>query len=90
VLYPHHDQISRDNFLNLGGGAAYTLTPSVDVFGSVIHTAAGRNGHALQYGATVGVSWSFMKGGRTARAGGLAQAQNRRQARTKALAKCRC
>ena len=88
VLYPHHDQISRDNFLNLGGGAAYTLTPSVDVFGSVIHTQAGRNVHALQYGVTVGVSWSFVKGDTAARARG--QAQNRRQAQTKALAKCRC
>jgi hypothetical protein len=59
VLYPHHDQIDRLNFLNLGGGVAYTLTEKVDVFGSLIHTVAQRNGHALKYGATVGVSWSF-------------------------------
>jgi hypothetical protein len=87
VLYPHHDQIARDNFLNLGGGAAYTLTPSVDVFGSVIHTAAGRNVHALQYAVAVGVTWSFAKGGTAARE---SEAQKRRQAQTKALAKCRC
>lgn len=89
VLYPHHDQIARDNFLNLGGGAACTLTPSVDIFGSVIHTAAGRNVHALQYAWTIGVSWSFVKGGTATRASRSA-AQSRRQAQTQALAKCRC
>lgn len=59
-VWTHHDQISRDNYLNIGGGAAFTVTPALDVFGSVIHTAAARNIHVLQYAATVGLTWSFM------------------------------
>ena len=59
LLYSHHDQIDRLNYLNLGGGVAYTLTEKMDVFGSVLHTVAQRNGHALRYNATIGVSWSF-------------------------------
>ena len=60
ALRQHHDQIGRDNFLNVGGGAAFNVTPTFDVFGSVIHTVTGRNIHEMQYGATIGVSWSFM------------------------------
>jgi hypothetical protein len=59
LLFSHHDQIDRLNYLNLGGGVAYTLTEKMDVFGSVLHTVAQRNGHALRYNATIGVSWSF-------------------------------
>ena len=36
LLLQHHDQIGRDNELNLGGGAAYSVTPTMDLFGSVI------------------------------------------------------
>lgn len=55
----HHDQLSRDNFLNIGGGLSYALTGSVDVFASYIKTVSGRNGHKIQQGLTVGASWSF-------------------------------
>ena len=90
VLYPHHDQIARDNILNVGGGAAYSLSPSVDVFGSVIRTVAGRNVHALQHSVTIGVSWSFARGSGRERATRSELAQNRRQAQTRTLVKCLC
>ena len=59
LLFSHHDQIDRLNFLNLGGGVAYTLTEKMDIFASLLHTVAQRNGHALRYSATIGVSRSF-------------------------------
>ena len=59
VVFSHHDQIDRVNFLNLGGGAAYSLTEATDIFGSWIRGVEQRNGHALDYSATVGVSWTF-------------------------------
>ena len=55
----HHDQIQQENFLSLGGGASYSLTESLDVFGSMLHTVAQRNGHELARGVQLGVSWSF-------------------------------
>jgi hypothetical protein len=58
-LWRQHDRISRTDVLNLGGGAAFALTRNLDVFGSLLHTVWGRNGHALYSGLTVGVSWSF-------------------------------
>jgi hypothetical protein len=29
VLYPHHDQVARDNMLNVGVGGAYDLSPAI-------------------------------------------------------------
>ena len=54
-----HDQIDRAHHVNLGGGAAYSISDSMDVFGSFVATATGRNEHALQRGITIGASWSF-------------------------------
>ena len=56
-----HDQIQRVHALDLGAGAAYSLTESVDVFGSFSRAVAGRNGHALNRGITVGASWGFRR-----------------------------
>jgi len=58
--FNHHDQIIRENMLALGGGAAFSLTESLDLSGSLMHTVAQRNGHVLDRGITIGISWSFM------------------------------
>ena len=55
----HHDQISRVNMFDLGAGAQVSVSPSMDLFGSVVHTMSGTNGHALSYLVTVGASWTF-------------------------------
>jgi len=58
-LWPHHDQISTINFLNLGGGVGVTLTRSIQVYSSLLTSVWGQNGHALRTGLSVGVSWGF-------------------------------
>jgi hypothetical protein len=58
-LWRQHDRIQRVNFFNLGGGVAYSLTRNLDVFGSLLHTMWGINGHALYTGLTVGLTFSF-------------------------------
>ena len=68
VLYSHHDQIGRDNALTLGAGTAYDFSPSVGVYGSVMHAVAGRNVHALQYAVTAGMTWTLVNGDAGARA----------------------
>lgn len=83
IRFPVHDDITRDNFLSVGGGVAYAMSEKIDLFGSVAHAlaAAQRNGHQIQSGVTVGLSWSFS----TKRAIDRAIASNE-----KALAKCVC
>jgi hypothetical protein len=57
--FAHHDQIQRENVLQAGGGVSYSLTESIDIFGSAMRAVAQRNGHELNRGISVGVSWSF-------------------------------
>jgi hypothetical protein len=59
----HHDQISRESFFNLGGGAAVSLTETTDLFFGYTRTVTGRNTHATNRGLSLGVSWSFGRQG---------------------------
>jgi len=61
ALLPVHDVIQRVNFVNLGGGIAYSITDSFDMFGSFLRQVDGRNGHMLNRGITAGASWSFSR-----------------------------
>jgi hypothetical protein len=81
VLFPVHDQITKDNFINLGGGVAYSLNDKIDVYGSVIHTVAVRNVHAIDYGVSVGFSVGFSA--RRAKDRAIASADD-------SLARCLC
>jgi len=69
----HHDQIQEENILTVGGGASYSLTESLDVFGSLLHTVAQRNGHELARGVQLGVSWSFSTSHRRKRTASLSE-----------------
>jgi hypothetical protein len=57
----NHDRIQRVHHLDLGAGASYSISDSFDVFGSYARSVAGRNGHALNRGVTIGASWSFQR-----------------------------
>ena len=87
-----HDRIDRTHFLNVGGGGSFAVAESVDVFGSVMTNVANRNGHALNRGIDVGISWSFKRGGaKTARElAARAAAETDRDAEARALVKCVC
>ena len=58
-LWREHDRISRVDFVNLGGGVSYSVTRSLDVFGSLLTMPWGTNGHALKTGVSLGISWTF-------------------------------
>jgi hypothetical protein len=58
---PVHDIVQQVNYLHAGGGFAYSISDSVDVFGSFSRLVAGRNGHALNRGITMGASWNFSR-----------------------------
>jgi hypothetical protein len=81
-VFFHHDQISRESYLNLGGGAAISLTDTWDLFGSFTTTVTGRNTHAVDRGISLGLAWSF--------GGPAAFARASRDAREGTLVKCLC
>lgn len=72
--FHHHDQLARANILDVGGGAALALTPSMSVVGSVLRTVTGVNTHADTYGLSVAASWTF--GGRGQRRHGSESARS--------------
>ncbi|HEY7499011.1 MAG TPA: hypothetical protein VH740_10875 [Vicinamibacterales bacterium] len=83
----HHDRVARIESLDVGGGAQISVTKSIDLFGSFMRTIAGRNGHALSRGLTIGASWSFGKSGLAP----LADADTQVETRTKeSLIRCLC
>jgi hypothetical protein len=77
----HHDQIHRENPLSLGAGVSYSLTETLDVYGSWMRTVSQRNGHLMDRGLSVGLSWSFS----TRREGGATAG-----AREQSLTRCVC
>jgi hypothetical protein len=92
---PVHDIIQRVHYVNAGGGVAYSISDSVDMFASFSRLVVGRNGHVLNRGVTVGASWSFSRGseGNAVAAGASAPASE--DARTDAqrkgsLTRCIC
>jgi hypothetical protein len=81
-IFRHHDQISREHYWNIGGGAGYSLTDTLDLFGAFTTTVRGRNTHAINRGLSIGLAWSF--------GGGGAFALSARDGRESALIKCLC
>jgi hypothetical protein len=57
--YYNHDRISREQGLNVGAAASFSVSESLDLFVSAVRTLTARNGHGLNRGITSGVSWTF-------------------------------
>jgi hypothetical protein len=77
----HHDQIGRDHFLNVGGGASVSISDRVDLFASFVKQVAGRNGHEVNRAVSIGLTWS-MRGPRPIQLAGNTQ--------KRAVARCIC
>jgi hypothetical protein len=79
----HHDQIGRESYFNLGGAFAFSLTETTDLFVGYTRTVTGRNTHAIERGLSLGMSWSFGRGG-------SGQALAARDNREGSLVRCVC
>lgn len=78
----HHDQITRENFLALGAGASYSITETIDLYGSIMHDVERRNGHGMTRGVSLGMSYSFTTPHARKNAEGMTA--------EKSIAKCLC
>ena len=61
-VFAHHDQIGRENMLNVGGGATVSVNERIELFAAISTTKAARNTHALNRGVTTGITWRFQRG----------------------------
>ena len=62
-IFQHHDQISRETFVNVGGSVGFSVSDSIDLFGGYTVTVMGRNTHATNRGLSVGMAWGFGRRG---------------------------
>jgi hypothetical protein len=56
---PVHDLIQKVHYVKAGAGVSYSISDSVDVFGSFARQVTGRNGHELNRAFSIGASWGF-------------------------------
>lgn len=56
-LYPYHDQLADDEFLNVGGGVVWFATAATSLYVNYMTSVRGRNGHKLDQGLTWGFSY---------------------------------
>jgi hypothetical protein len=58
INFLHHDQLAREDHLNLGIGVSFAATGSLDVYAVGLKTISGKNG-ILARSIRLGASWSF-------------------------------
>jgi len=80
----HHDQLARESYFNVGGGFAWSMTETTDLFLGYTHTVTGRNTHATDRGLSLGLSWSF------GRPRGAGESLASRDSREGSLVRCVC
>ena len=59
--WQNHDRITRENFLNVGGGLGWTVNDVIDVFGSYTTAVHSVNTHVLDRAILVGASFRLQK-----------------------------
>ena len=58
-LYPYHDLIGDDEYFNIGLGTGFSITGELSGFLTYMHGQTGRNGHKLNQGLTIGISYGY-------------------------------
>jgi hypothetical protein len=58
-LYPYHDQLAADEHTNLGLGVSYAASRNLSMYVMYQESIAGRNGHKVDQGLTLGMSFGF-------------------------------
>ena len=58
-LYPYHDQLADDEFINVGGGFSWSINERIGVFGLYTESIAGWNSHKVDQRVTMGMSYGI-------------------------------
>jgi hypothetical protein len=58
-LFPYHDQLGAEGHLNVGGGASWAINPRLGLYVSYMQSIRGENGHKLDQGLSLGVSYLY-------------------------------
>jgi hypothetical protein len=58
-LFPYHDRLAEDEFVNLGGSISWAINERVNVYGLYMSANQGRNSHKVEHRTSLGVSYGF-------------------------------
>jgi hypothetical protein len=58
-LFPYHDRLAADEYFNVGVGTGWSVTRDLTLFAIYMEGVRGENGHKINQGVTVGVSYGF-------------------------------
>ena len=57
TIFPHHDQLADDEFINVGGGFSWMMNERIELFGLYTESIAGWNSHKVDQRVTLGMSY---------------------------------
>jgi hypothetical protein len=57
--FKNHDALAADEFFNAGLGSGFAVTPEVTAFLTYMHGFSGKNGHRMNQGLTLGLSYGY-------------------------------
>jgi hypothetical protein len=60
-LFPFHDQLAAEGFLNMGGGVSWTINDRWSAYGLYLHALEGENAHKVDHRVSIG--FAMMLGG---------------------------
>ncbi|MGH8130757.1 MAG: hypothetical protein ACRES3_07880 [Steroidobacteraceae bacterium] len=56
-LFPFHDQLAADEFVNVEGGVSWTMNKRVSVYALYMQSIDGRNSHKVDHRVSLGMSY---------------------------------
>ncbi len=56
-LFPHHDQLAEEYYVNVGGGVAFEVNDRSSMHLTYMQSVDGRNTHKVDQRFSLGVSW---------------------------------
>jgi hypothetical protein len=57
-LFPYHDQLAAEEFVNVGGGCTWVLNDRMSLYGIYVQAIEGENGHKVDHRVTLGFTFS--------------------------------
>ena len=57
--FANHDRIGDDDYFNAGVGIGFSITPDLTFFATYLTAVSGSNGHVMNQGTTIGLSYGF-------------------------------
>ena len=58
-LFRYHDQLAAESFFNAGLGVSWLAAPTLSMYGNLLTSVRGENGHKLNQGVALGLSYRF-------------------------------